>query len=320
MRKLKLMILNLILKCLSGHFGPSKGKVKASLDNVRQNYVAVKEGELFYQTFGHGKPVIVLHGGPGMDQNYLLPQMLELANKYQVIFYDQRGSGKSLDTKIDTNTINVSRFVEDLETLRRRLGYEKIILVGHSWGGLLAMHYAIQHQEHLHALVLLNSMPATSKGTQAFVQEYNKITSSVKKQIEEIYNSYEFTQGEPKFVENFYRLVFTKYLAKEEDIQKLSLRSSQRSAQGGFKKINDIFFQNELTKPYDLRNYLNKLNIPTLIVHTDKDPIPLWTAQEIYSSIPHSKFIVIKDCGHFPYAEKPDELFSGMYRFLHGIR
>lgn len=318
MSKINFIVLYLVITCLSGCFDASEVQLQKFSKSHEQNYVDVKEGKLFYQTFGHGDPMIVLHGGPGMDQNYLLPQMLELAKDHKITFYDQRGSGKSLDTKVDGKTININQFVEDLEILRAKLGYKRFTLIGHSWGGFLAMHYAIAYKEHLQALILLNSIPATLKGTQAFAREYNKITAPVKKRIEEIYNSPDFAQGEPKLVEEFYYLVFPKYLAKEADLQKLSLKVSQNSTNGGFKKINDIFFQNDLSKPYNLTSDLNKLNIPTLVVHADKDPVPLWTAQEIHNSIPHSKLLVIKDCGHFPYVEKPEELFKGIRKFLRG--
>ncbi len=62
----------------------------------KSGHISVESGKLFYQRFGKGDPIIVVHGGPGLDQGYLLPQMLELAKDHEVIFYDQRGSGRSL--------------------------------------------------------------------------------------------------------------------------------------------------------------------------------------------------------------------------------
>jgi hypothetical protein len=110
MSKIKFMALFLMLACLPGCLNSSKEQILMFSQNHDQGYVEVKDGKLFYQTFGFGEPIIVLHGGPGMDQGYLLPQMLELAKEHKVTFYDQRGSGKSLDTKIDEKTITINQF------------------------------------------------------------------------------------------------------------------------------------------------------------------------------------------------------------------
>src|ERR1700722_11609704 len=128
------------------------------LSQHRQGFVAIADGSLYYNEIGRGIPIIIVHGGPGvLDQGYLQTQLLQLAAEHRLIFYDQRGSGKSLNTKLDEKHINIDQFVKDLEALRTSLGLEKFILMGHSWGGLLAMQYAIAHQDHLLGLVLLNT-------------------------------------------------------------------------------------------------------------------------------------------------------------------
>lgn len=111
--------------------------------------------KIFYQIFGEGTPIIITHGGPGLDQTYLQPQLLALAKNHQLIFYDQRGSGKSLGTKLDEDTINIHKFAEDLEKLRAHLKLKKFILMGHSWGGILSMQYAIKYQKNILSPLLL---------------------------------------------------------------------------------------------------------------------------------------------------------------------
>ena len=124
--------------------------------------------DLYHETSGEGRPIILLHGGPGLDHTYLFPQMGVLSKKYQLITYDQRGSGKSLNTELNDKAINTSVFVEDLESLRKKLGLEKFILMGHSWGGRLAMDYAIRHPEHVESLILIGSAPASKKEFELF--------------------------------------------------------------------------------------------------------------------------------------------------------
>jgi proline iminopeptidase len=113
--------------------------------------------KLFSQSFGTGTPIIVVHGGPGLDHAYFLPQMLELAKDHQLIFYDQRGSGKSLETELSPELMNVNQFIQDLEDLRKDLGLNSFVLLGHSWGGELAMHYAVTYPESISALILMRA-------------------------------------------------------------------------------------------------------------------------------------------------------------------
>lgn len=117
--------------------------------SIKEGFVEAKNGRIYYQIVGKGDPVIVIHGGPGLDQGYLLPGMALLAKNHQVIFYDQCGSGRSSISVIDEQHINDEQFVEDLETLRKALGHPKITLVGHSLGGLLAMRYAIKYSSNV---------------------------------------------------------------------------------------------------------------------------------------------------------------------------
>ena len=117
--------------------------------------------QLYYKTIGAGQPVVIVHGGPLLDHSYFLPSFEQLAQDFQLIFYDQRLSGRS-DPNADTSTIRMRVFVEDIEKLRDSLKLGRVHLLGHSWGGLIAMHYAIKHGTNLRSLTLSNSMSASS--------------------------------------------------------------------------------------------------------------------------------------------------------------
>lgn len=283
--------------------------------NFNEGYIEVLDGKLYYKVLGEGNPIIVLHGGPGLDHSYLLPQMDKLAQDNQVVFYDQRNSGKSSSSKFDSKSINIHQFVEDLETLRKALGYNKFTLAGHSWGGMLAMQYAISYPQRLSSLILLNSLPSTSLGCKSFFDEYAKRTSPLQDKIKIIQTSEEFTKGNPEMIDKFYRTIFSTYFYKHDQVNKLSLVFSPEEALNGF-KVNDIFSKDFFSKPYSLNHDLAKLCIPTLIIHGDYDPIPVWTAEEIRDTIPNASLFVIKDCGHFPYIEQPKEFFAIIKKFL----
>ena len=131
----------------------------------------VKEG-LLCRVCGKGEPLIVIHGGPGLTQQYLLPQLYRLCDDNFVIFYDQ-GERTTLEALIN-----------DIETLRKAYHYNKISLLGHSWGGYLAMQYAIAHPDRVEKMILANSEPATYEGYCAFGAEWVRRTEPLKEKLE----------------------------------------------------------------------------------------------------------------------------------------
>lgn len=86
---------------------------------------------------------------------------LRLLTAFQLLFYDQRGTGLS-DGRLDLKTISIDQFVEDLEALRVAFGFEKISLMGHSWGAVIALFYAFKYQAHLNKLILVDARPVTN--------------------------------------------------------------------------------------------------------------------------------------------------------------
>ncbi len=292
---------------------------KTALKHAQSNqsgYVHVDGGKLFYKKFGSGSPVIVLHGGPGLDQEYLLPQMLELAKDYEVIFYDQRGSGQSLATKIDPTCINIHQFVKDLDTLRKHMGVKKFTLVGHSWGGFLAMNYAVKYPQHLSNLILLNTCPADFKGQQGFVNEFMKRTKPIANQISPLsdYNLFEKLKKEE--ISKLYRTLFSVYFYNPNEVEKLNLNMAEASSQSGFKVHEHMSKTDFLTDNINLFPKLKTLKVPTLIVHGNQDLMPAWTAQAIQKAVSNSEIVYLEQCGHFSYIEKPVELFSKMRNFM----
>lgn len=280
-------------------------------------YIQVDKGKLFYQKLGSGAPIIVLHGGPGLDTSYLLPQMLELVKHHEVIFYDQRGSGKSLETELSANTVNMDQFVKDLEDLRIHLGIKKFILMGHSWGGFLAMNYAVKHPEKISSLILLNTAPADYKGQQAVGDEFTKKTQHLDPRINTLFKKDDLEKMKAPEISKLYKTLFSVYFYNQNDVNKLTLNMSETSAQSGLKVIEYMSQTNSwMTPNINLFPKLKKLKTPTLIVHANQDIIPLWTAQAIKEAIPHSQIIYIDQCGHFPYIEKASPLFSAITTFI----
>ncbi len=283
---------------------------------LKSGYITARDGKLFYSRFGKGDPIIIVHGGPGLDQGYLLPQMLELAKDHEVIFYDQRGSGRSLEANITPAYVSSEQFTQDLDKLRLQLGFKKVVLIGHSWGGFLSMSYTIKYPDNVSSLILVGSAPADYQGQKAFSDEFNKRTQSIKHKIDPLFNTQTLNELSKQQINGIYRDLFSVYFKNSSNVQKLTLDMSKESAIGGFNVLCLMLKTSYFTPDCNLMPTLRKLNVPTLLIHGNQDIIPARTAKNIQEAIPGSKIVYLNDCGHFPYIEKPDEFFSSIRSFL----
>ena len=130
---------------------------------VEEGYKYVNGVNHYYKVPGQGEPFILLHGGPGMFHDELYPYLGNWPESNKVIFFDQRGNGKSVMDKIDSTNFTVELMVEDLEALRIEFGIDKLNIIGHSWGGLLALYYAATYPEHVKRLLLTDAAPVNTE-------------------------------------------------------------------------------------------------------------------------------------------------------------
>lgn len=285
------------------------------LNNKKRNYIPVKHGKLYYQKFGEGNPIIILHGGPGLDQSYLLPQMLDLSKDHEIILYDQRGSGKSLGTPLTLDYINIDRFCDDLETLSQRLGIKQFTLVGHSWGSTLAIYYAIKHQNHLHKLILLNTAPVDYASQKLLTTAFSKKTAPIKNKITALTNYKEFKTLSAQEILNLYHTLYSIYFYDQLKLNELTLHINKKSADSGF-QVMRLINQSSLGTSFNLLPMLKNIKVPTLIINGEQDLIPSKIPQQIKSQIPNSQLVFLAKCGHFSFVEQPAQLFAMIRVFL----
>jgi proline iminopeptidase len=281
----------------------------------KELFIPVNGGKLFCRTFGEeGSPLVVLHGGPGLGQDYLLPQMAELGKFSFAIFYDQRGTGGSIGND-DWQANPFQTYVQDVNQLREAFGFKTISLLAHSWGGILASLYALAYPEHVDKVIYVNSVPVSSLDYLAFVKHRSQIVDSHKDELDQIRNSLLFLNGDPKTVENFYRIYFKNYFVKPDLANTLTLTMTQQAAINNF-KIYNLFFDHVSRNPFDLYDKLRILNKSSLIIASDQDVIPLGYTKRLHESIPASQFVIIENSGHFPYIDQPDILFECIKNFI----
>jgi proline iminopeptidase len=293
---------------------PRQPTVQANHLDIREGVVDTDGAQLFYRTAGNGKPLVVLHGGIGLSQDYLLPYMLKLADNFCVILYDQRACGASTG-EINLNTMTIETFVKDLDAIREALHCEKISILGHSWGGFVAMEYAIAHPNHVEKLIVSNSMPASSDDMNLFAQEWKRRIAPYQADLDALKALQEFAMGEPDVVERYFRTLFRPCFFRPENVSCLNLRMTPIAAIHSV-QVDECFQKTLFNKPFDLHSSLKKLQLPTLVIHGDSDQIPPITAESIHRSIPHSRYVLLEHCGHFPYIEDSQRYFELIDTFL----
>jgi proline iminopeptidase len=259
-------------------------------------------------------PLLVLHGGPGAHHDYVLPQMLELARDHEVILYDQRGGGRSKTD--DRAPIGWRTHVEDLDRVIAELGIDPLDIIGYSWGGLLAMLYAIEAAAgrtsfRPRRLVLIDPAPVNRAFRAQFEAEFSRRMNDPRiAQLRADLAASGLRERDPDaYRQRTFELSVAGYFAHPESTHDLTpFRVTGRVQQTVWESLGDF----DLLAP----GRLDSVTIPTLIVHGREDPIPLASSKAAANMMPNAALVVIDDTGHVPYVEQPARLFAAIREFL----
>lgn len=291
--------------------GPAVKQEKAQVE-IKEGLIDIKGADIYYKSMGKGAPLLLVHGGPGLDHSYLLPQMEILTEDYQLIFYDQRACGKS-SADVDSNLISIESFVDDIEQIRQALNLEKIHLLGHSWGGMIAINYALTHQEHLNSLILLNPMSPNSelraKENELLADQQTKEDSL---DMAKIMQSQALQEKQSGAYEDLFRIIFRQQFFDRSYADSLTLIFP-----GSFAQNSQVLqhLGRDLAS-YDLLPLMPQITIPSLLIYGDYDPLADLAGEKIHEALANSQYKVIKDCGHFPYIEKQEEFVAILNEFV----
>jgi proline iminopeptidase len=288
----------------------------------RESRISVGKALLYSREIGQGQPIIVLHGGPDFDHRYLLPDLDRLADVFRLIYYDQRGRGRSAD-QVLPEEVTLASEIDDLDTVRQHFHLESPALLGHSWGTVLALEYALRHPERVFHMILMNPAPASTSDLKMFRKVYVQRLGADMDRQREIVASAAYREGDPEAVAARYRLHFKPALARHEDYEKLMATMKAafvRQGKEGIVKARAV--EDRLMRDtwqvdsYDLLPKLQTLSIPTLIIWGDHDFFPVEIAAHIARELPNAQLVTLKDCGHFAYLECPGELRNAINDFF----
>ena len=275
---------------------------------------------LYWAAYGAaGAPrLLVLHGGPGADHGYLLPQMLALESigaGRDLRFYDQRGGGRSKTE--DRAPITWRTHVADLGAVAAELvPNDSLRIVGYSWGGLLALLYLIEASRDFDlprpaSLVLIDPAPITREWRQEFESEFARRQQSpvVQAMRDELAASGLRERDPDAYRHRAFELSVAGYFADPANARDLTpFRVVGRVQQSVWESLGDFDLRDDIARAFAT------LRIPTLVVHGRQDPIPL-ASSEAVARAAGAELVVLEDCGHVPYVERRDELFRAIGQF-----
>jgi proline iminopeptidase len=250
--------------------------------------------------------VIVLHGGPGAHHDYLLPGFDLLNRNRTLVYYDQRGGGRSPVGR--DVPVGWREHVADLEALREVWGLDRLHLCGYSWGALLAMLYAVTYPVRVASLALVSPAPAARRERATFEANLaaRNGTPELKARRAALQASGLRERDIPAYNRQLFEVAVAGYFHDPTRAHELTpFRITGRTQQEVWDSLGD----------FDTRPSLATLSVPAIVVHGDDDPIPLVTAQATADAL-HAPLVVLPSCGHVPYVEAPDAFVAALDPFL----
>ncbi|HKP99790.1 MAG TPA: alpha/beta hydrolase [Actinomycetes bacterium] len=271
----------------------------------------IRDVSLFVDVIGRGHPLLLMHGGPSADHTTMLP-FRRLADRFTLIFYDHRGNGRSVGAPVSSMTWE--NLTADADALRQRLGFERWAVLGHSFGGQVALEYALRYPDRLSHLVLLDT-GGDSHWSQQHAAEVmaKRGYSPAKVELVRRWFNGEFT---PKEWYPIFLRIGGAYFHNP------SLRMMLRDViHGGWRaKVRpeaQIFAARGLCKGWTVMDRLGEITVPTLVMAGREDFVfPPECQLELAAGIPKASLRLIERAGHNPHMEQPTEVLQAVSDFI----
>lgn len=250
--------------------------------------------------------LLLLHGGPGFDHSGFRPFFDRFADTHQVVLYDHRGNGRS-DGWDDPSRWNLDTWADDVVALCSALDIERPVVLGQSFGGFVAQHYAARHPDHA-AAVVLSSTAARVHGEESAARFRALGGSAAEASYRRV-----FLDGDVSAE------AFLEYL-----MTAMSLYNPTPSSSDPGRPIMSFDVLVDFTRTFtemDLRGDLPRIVVPTLVVAGAEDPMtPVSCSEEIAAGLPDGvgRLEVLSGAGHGTYHDLPDETEALLREFLAG--
>jgi proline iminopeptidase len=263
----------------------------------------VNGSEIYYEVIGSGRPLMLMHGGLGLDHTYFRPWLDPLADDLQLIFFDFSGHGRSPRPQ-GFDGVTHATWADEADGLRAHLGFERIVLFGHSYGGFLAMEYALRHPERLDGLILSCTGPALDNAGEAIA---NAKARGTDEQVETLLSGLSNPLPSDQAFYRFWKTILPLYFKRYDP--ELGARVLSEHATYSVAGFNHAFGQ--CIPSYNVENRLSEIATPTLIL-SGRDDYILGPTQgdRILAQLPNATHHIFEESGHFPFVEETDKYLA----------
>jgi proline iminopeptidase len=271
----------------------------------------IRDVSLFVEVVGRGYPLLLMHGGPGADHWTLLP-FRRIADQFTLIFYDHRCNGRSEGAPVSSMTWE--NLTADADALRRKLGFERWAVLGHSFGGHVALEYALRYPDSLSHLVLLDT-GGDSRWSQQNAADLLARRGYSPRKVELVRRLF---NGEFAPNEMFPILMRIGGAYFHHPSLWLTFRDVIRGEwRTKMRPEALIFAGRHLVKGWTIMDRLGEITVPTLVMAGRDDFLfPPEHQLELAAGIPHARLHIIERAGHNPHSEQPAEVMEAVRDFI----
>lgn len=272
--------------------------------------ISIRDVSLFVKVLGQGYPMVLMHGGPGADL-YTLMAYRPCAKKFTLVFYDHRCNGRSVG--VDVTTLNMENLTADAEALRQALGFEKWAVLGHSFGGYVAMEYALRYPHSLSHLMLVD----TGAENRLAQENAPEVLAQRGFDAETVNLARRFLNGQFEPGEMFQDLMkLGKAYNPHTDLSQMP-HMLFWGLQSKLQPEAAIYSQNHFLRGWSIKDRLGEIKVPTLVLAGRQDFIyPPDSQEELASAIPNSRLVLIDRAGHNVHDERPKEAIRAVMDFM----
>jgi len=315
MKQVSTFVLPLLMMLLSCGNNKSYHATTAA----QEGYVESTNGvRIFYRLRGSGSDtLVIIHGGPGFTMDYFLEDLTPLADNHTLIFYDQRGTGRSTLVN-DSVSLSGDRFVEDLEALRQHFRLAKLNLFGHSWGSGVVALYAAAYPDNLGKLIISGALPLRQHQlADAFRKLEAGRDSFTLRRMNELKAARLADPSDADVCRQYYTLWFDGFFGDSAAATRSKGDFCAGTAESRRNKMLSVDrFTMASLGQWDWRPALSRVQAQTLLIQGTKDPLPVEFAEAWSSILPNARLMVLQEVGHFPYLEVPNQFFKAVDQFL----
>lgn len=270
----------------------------------------IRDVSLLVEVVGRGRPLALMHGGPGADHWTMLP-FRRMSDQFTLVFYDHRCNGRSVGAPVTSMTWE--NLTADADALRAQLGFEQWAVLGHSFGGHVALEYALRYPDRLSHLVLLDT-GGEGRWAQERAPELLAKRGFDENTVRLARRWFNGQVPPSRFLPTLIRLAgaYDPYMSR---LSAARMMFDERHAKMRPEAL--IFAAPHLLKGWTVMDRLREISAPTLVMAGRDDFVfPPEHQAELAAGIPHAQLRIVERAGHNPHDERPAEVMAAIREFL----